>query len=94
MLTDHAMPHMTGAQLVRETSAAYPQMAVIIASGFAELPEDISTITRLRKPYAQADLADALANSRSGSRGGRPRPGGVVRPRASSAAPDRFSRPG
>ena len=50
MVTDHAMPRMTGAQLVRQTAAAYPGMPIIIASGFAELPEDVSAVTRLRKP--------------------------------------------
>jgi CheY-like chemotaxis protein len=66
MLTDHAMPRMTGAQLVREIGTSRPGMAVIIASGFAELPDDISAITRLRKPYSQADLVDALRKTNSG----------------------------
>jgi PAS domain S-box-containing protein len=63
MLTDHAMPRMTGAQLVREIGSTYPNMAVIIATGFAELPDDISAITRLRKPYSQADLIEVLART-------------------------------
>lgn len=64
LLTDHAMPRMTGAQLVREIGGRYPQMGVIIATGFAELPEDVGSIIRLRKPYSQHDLAQALARSR------------------------------
>jgi CheY-like chemotaxis protein len=63
MLTDHAMPHMTGAQLVREVGTAYPHMAIIIATGFADLPDHVSALTRLGKPYAQADLVEALAKS-------------------------------
>jgi signal transduction histidine kinase len=64
MLTDHAMPRMTGAQLIKETKGRYPQMAVMLATGFAELPQDSSAIVRLRKPYSQTDLADALAKVR------------------------------
>jgi CheY-like chemotaxis protein len=60
LMTDHAMPHMTGAQLVRQVSGEYPQMAILIASGFAELPDDMSSVPRLKKPYSQDDLAGAL----------------------------------
>jgi PAS domain S-box-containing protein len=60
LLTDHAMQRMTGAQLVREVGPLYPEMFVIIASGFAELPEDMSSVIRLKKPYSQAELAEAL----------------------------------
>jgi signal transduction histidine kinase/CheY-like chemotaxis protein len=63
MLTDHAMPRMTGAQLVREVGPLHPEMSVIIASGFAEIPEDMNPVTRLKKPYSQAELAEALAAS-------------------------------
>jgi PAS domain S-box-containing protein len=63
ILTDHAMTGMTGAQLVREIGSTYPNMAVIIATGFAELPDDISAIPRLRKPYSQADLIEVLARA-------------------------------
>jgi CheY-like chemotaxis protein len=64
LLTDHAMPRMTGAQLIREIGNAYPDMGVIVATGFAELPDNASMITRLRKPYSQNDLAEALGRSR------------------------------
>jgi CheY-like chemotaxis protein len=59
LLTDHAMPHMTGAQLVSAVRVQQ-QLPVIIATGFAELPEDVSAMTRLRKPYSQADLLEAI----------------------------------
>jgi CheY-like chemotaxis protein len=64
MVTDHAMPVMTGAQLLRETRARYPKMAVVLATGFAELPDQISETMRLRKPFNQAELLDALAKAR------------------------------
>jgi signal transduction histidine kinase len=63
LVTDHAMPQMTGAQLIKEATARYPDMAVILATGYAELPLD-TAVPRLRKPYSQADLADALSKVR------------------------------
>jgi hypothetical protein len=38
-------------------------MGVIIATGFAELPDDTSAIARLRKPYSQADLVEVLTRT-------------------------------
>jgi PAS domain S-box-containing protein len=63
LLTDHAMPHMTGAQLVREVRSQHPHLPIIIATGYAELPDYISRITRLRKPYLQSDLAEAISRA-------------------------------
>jgi CheY-like chemotaxis protein len=62
MVTDHAMPHMTGAQLIREAQARWPEMAILLATGYAELPAGTNTtVPRLSKPYSQADLAAALS---------------------------------
>ena len=65
LLTDHAMPHMTGAQLAREVRLQHPELPVVIATGFAELPDDVSAMTRLRKPYSQHDLIDAINRSQA-----------------------------
>jgi signal transduction histidine kinase len=62
MVTDHAMPHMTGAQLIAQAQEHYPGMPVILATGYAELPRDGSiAVPRLAKPFSQADLAETLA---------------------------------
>jgi YesN/AraC family two-component response regulator len=62
MVTDHAMPHMTGAQLIKETQARFSEMAVILATGYAELPPGANAdVVRLPKPFSQADLAEALS---------------------------------
>ena len=70
LLTDHAMPHMTGAQLVREVRLQHRELLIVIATGFAELPDDISTMTRLRKPYSQHDLIEAINRSQMARRAG------------------------
>ena len=65
VITDHAMPHVTGAQLIKELRALRPDLPTILATGYAELPEGASAdVLRLRKPYSQAELADAVARSR------------------------------
>ena len=62
MVTDHAMPHMTGAQLIADARERCPGLAVILATGYAELPPDGSiSVPRLAKPYSQADLAETVA---------------------------------
>jgi len=64
VLTDHAMPRMTGMQLAVRLRELYPQLPVVIATGYSELVEDAHIdLPRLAKPYAQAALADVLANA-------------------------------
>jgi signal transduction histidine kinase/ActR/RegA family two-component response regulator len=64
LVTDHAMPQMTGAQLVAQARARYPELAVILATGYAELaPGAQIDVPRLSKPFSQADLAAALADA-------------------------------
>jgi CheY-like chemotaxis protein len=58
------MPQMTGAQLVAQARARYPELAVILATGYAELaPGAQIDVPRLSKPFSQADLAAALADA-------------------------------
>jgi CheY-like chemotaxis protein len=62
MVTDHAMPHMTGSQLIKEAQARFPALPVILATGYAELPPDANVdVLRLSKPFSQKDLAVALS---------------------------------
>jgi PAS domain S-box-containing protein len=62
LITDHAMPHMTGAELVRQVAERYPTLPVILATGYAELPEGVELRTpRLAKPFTQKQLDGALA---------------------------------
>jgi PAS domain S-box-containing protein len=63
LITDHAMPLMTGAELAKKIEVEYPQISVIVASGYAELPEDAEkSIKRLQKPFSQRQLNDALVS--------------------------------
>ncbi|MET3889017.1 CheY-like chemotaxis protein [Bosea sp. OAE506] len=62
VITDHAMPGMTGAELARRIRASRPELPIILASGYAELPdnEGLADLLRLGKPFAQAQLAAAI----------------------------------
>jgi signal transduction histidine kinase/CheY-like chemotaxis protein len=65
VMTDHAMPGMTGAQLVAELRALVPSVRVVLATGFADLEEETASgVPRLSKPFSLADLEAAVANAR------------------------------
>ncbi|MET0137646.1 MAG: PAS domain S-box protein [Sphingobium sp.] len=61
VITDHAMPGMTGAQLADAIDQDHPGLPVLIATGFAELPLHAINRPRLDKPFRQAQLASAIA---------------------------------
>jgi len=57
MITDQAMPQMTGAQLIDAARAKWPDLPVVLATGYAELPEGADrNLPRLGKPFMQSDL--------------------------------------
>jgi DNA-binding response OmpR family regulator len=61
LITDHAMPGMTGTELAKEARAASPSIRVVVASGFQEIPgEGTADWLRLRKPYMESDLIDLI----------------------------------
>jgi len=62
VITDHAMPGMTGAELVERIRSRWPGLPVVLASGYTELPADELGLPRLPKPYRQEELARLVAN--------------------------------
>ena len=61
VITDQAMPGMRGDQLVRAIRADWPNLPVILATGYAELPEGFGAdVPRLGKPFMQQQLEDAV----------------------------------
>ena len=62
VVTDQMMPGMTGLELAAEIERLHPGMTVLLASGFAELSDaEAARLPRLRKPFTQAELAQAIA---------------------------------
>lgn len=67
VVTDHAMPIMTGARLCQEIRRRHSQMPIVLATGYAELPKGMEVpadIFRLSKPFGQDQLSRALAEVR------------------------------
>jgi CheY-like chemotaxis protein len=61
VITDQAMPQMTGTQLVTALREHALNLPVILATGYAELPEDADrSLPRLGKPFMQSDLEKVL----------------------------------
>jgi CheY-like chemotaxis protein len=61
VVTDYAMPQMTGVQLADAIRTEQPGLPVILATGYAELPPGAETrLPRLAKPFLQRDLAVAI----------------------------------
>jgi PAS domain S-box-containing protein len=66
VITDQAMPGMTGSQLAEQILMERPGLRVILASGYAELPmEQRPMLPRLKKPFDQDVLARAVSDTLS-----------------------------
>jgi CheY-like chemotaxis protein len=64
VITDHAMPSMTGSQLAQQIRARWPALPVVLATGYAELPPGGNEeLPKLSKPFSQADLVRILERS-------------------------------
>jgi len=62
LITDHAMPGMTGIELAREARRQRPGLPILLATGFAELEGvKVVDVDRLAKPYTQDQLAAEIA---------------------------------
>ena len=58
VITDQAMPRMTGTELIAAINAERPGLPTILATGYAELPPGSGIdLPRIGKPYTQAQLA-------------------------------------
>jgi PAS domain S-box-containing protein len=61
LLTDYAMPGMTGLELARSAQELRPNLKILLATGYAELPEGaVLHLPRLAKPYTQDQLASSV----------------------------------
>ena len=60
VITDQAMPKMTGLQLMQTIRTEWPDLPVIIATGYAEMPAGEAKVPQLRKPFTEKELARVL----------------------------------
>jgi PAS domain S-box-containing protein len=64
LITDHAMPNMTGAELATAVQGICPALPIVIATGYAELPPGLAVgLRRLAKPFTQRELENAISQA-------------------------------
>ncbi|WP_285407326.1 PAS domain-containing sensor histidine kinase [Pseudomonas sp. FR229a] len=64
VITDMAMPHMSGAQLAHALRLLKPDLPIILATGYAERLEGFAAeLPRLPKPFTQLNLVQIIAQS-------------------------------
>ena len=62
VITDHAMPGMTGIDLAAHLRLRDPDLPILLATGFAEIRGDFDIeVPRLAKPYTQEQLSSEIA---------------------------------
>jgi len=63
MITDHAMPGMTGAELIHAVAEAWPDLPVLLVSGYADIPQGLPPgVPRLGKPFRPHELSAVIAD--------------------------------
>jgi signal transduction histidine kinase len=61
VITDYAMPDMTGAELAAQIRRIRPDMPIILATGYADFPNNnVPSLPRLSKPFGSHELASIL----------------------------------
>jgi PAS domain S-box-containing protein len=61
LVADQAMPKMTGVELAGRVAAERPNLPILLATGYAELPSgEGGGLARLEKPFGQKQLSDAI----------------------------------
>jgi CheY-like chemotaxis protein len=61
MVTDYAMPGMSGATLLHEARRLVPGLPVLLITGYTDKPDDFENIAHLQKPFGPKELAAHLA---------------------------------
>jgi len=61
LVTDYAMPGMTGAELVESVRTVQPEVPIVVATGYAEVASGaLRGVTQLAKPFDRKALAGAI----------------------------------
>ena len=62
VITDQAMPQMSGTQLAKIIRQEWPNVSILLATGYSDrVPGEDIGLPKLPKPYLLGDLAAAIA---------------------------------
>jgi PAS domain S-box-containing protein len=68
VITDHAMPRMTGVALAEEILKQYPNLPIALASGYADIEQARRmNLPRLAKPFTQGELQKLISTMTAAS---------------------------
>ncbi len=69
VITDFAMPGMTGAELIKTLAKTHPDLPCLLATGYAVLPPGMpKDLVRLDKPFNEDRLGESIALALGGFR--------------------------
>lgn len=65
VITDHAMPQMSGTEFARAARRLYPDLPIILATGYVDLPDQSCDIAlpKLDKPFGDVQLATVVRDA-------------------------------
>jgi PAS domain S-box-containing protein len=64
LITDQAMPQMTGVELAEVVRREFPGLPIVLATGYAELPPGPDLrLVKLAKPFQEQDLARVIGEA-------------------------------
>lgn len=66
LITDHLMPGITGETLAHKLRERWPELPVLIVSGYSHADGIAAGLPRLTKPFRHAELAERLASVHRG----------------------------
>lgn len=61
IITDQAMPGMTGVELAHAIHERWPAMPVIVATGYSDLPPGSPDYPLIAKPFGEKDLERVIS---------------------------------
>lgn len=64
VITDQAMPDMTGVELAQALRKDWPELPIVLATGYSELPGS-PPFPMIGKPFSENDLAKMIAEALS-----------------------------
>ena len=62
LITDYMMPGMDGAALARRVERAYPDLPVLLITGYTGPTDEVLHLPRLAKPFGRNEIGDALVD--------------------------------